>query len=582
MWALMATTLSAGALRALAIDVARSCAPATSRSAAGTCSLSTLARPIRHALKCSGHPAGAVPAWEGRSAAVLCGRGTVLAAKPPNGLHARRIHAAAPRDAAALRREAICRIGPGRNALPALKPRQLCQQTPRGADLSGAAERLRSAARSARRLMPALPDNAVTRAVAARWRATFGQSVFSFPSAGDVKKAMMLQLMGIWQKNRYLIIGGTAVTAVYYLWRTTYGIASVFIDLSETFAEAGFLAFSIAMAVSVYLFARHRLTIYPSKLYRMAMGRLNTSPTILQAMGAPITGSHLQASVLSGGGLRIKGMGECAVCPSLPNPYAPPPSYPPSYPSSFRPLRIRDPHPSLTKDGWKSESFPILIILPYNCAHDCGYVWIHLRGLPLPSPASDVVACATVLVSVVTAVSVVNVGMWVNVMRVGFKIRSRRLHMIFPISGPEARGVVSIEAKKRKGRHEFKLLAVDIVGLSDGAEQRVFLEGDDARYDRGGILSELRDPFLKVTAAETMYEREDDEEELQIGLDKKRIHETSRNVYFYEWAWDYVRDAAAGVTKRIATSIRAKAGARAGAGAGVGTGAGSAKGVQKF
>ena len=203
---------------------------------------------------------------------------------------------------------------------------------------------------------------------------------------------------------------------------------------------------------------------------------------------------------------------------------------------------------------------------------------------PLPSRASDAVACATVLVSVVTAVSVVNVGkcgqMWVNVMRVGFKIRSRRLHMIFPISGPEARGVVSIEAKKRKGRHEFKLLAVDIVGLSDGAEQRVFLEGDDARYDRGGILSELRDPFLKVTAAETMYEREDDEEELQIGLDKKRIHETSRNVYFYEWAWDYVRDAAASVTKRIARGIRAKAGA--GAGAGVGTGAGRAKGVQKF
>ena len=138
---------------------------------------------------------------------------------------------------------------------------------------------------------------------------------------------------------------------------------------------------------------------------------------------------------------------------------------------------------------------------------------------PLPSRASDAVACATVLVSVVTAVSVVNVGMWVNVMRVGFKIRSRRLHMIFPISGPEARGVVSIEAKKRKGRHEFKLLAVDIVGMSDGAEQRVFLEGDDARYDRGGILSELRDPFLKVTAAETMYEREDDEEELQLEED---------------------------------------------------------------
>ncbi len=59
------------------------------------------------------------------------------------------------------------------------------------------------------------------------------------------------------------------------------------------------------------------------------------------------------------------------------------------------------------------------------------------------------------------------------------KVRSKRLHMIFPVSGPEARGVVSIEAKKKRGRHKFKLLAVDMV-RNDGHEERIFLEGSDS------------------------------------------------------------------------------------------------------
>ena len=46
-----------------------------------------------------------------------------------------------------------------------------------------------------------------------------------------------------------------------------------------------------------------------------------------------------------------------------------------------------------------------------------------------------------------------------------------------------------------------------------GREERIFLEGNESYYRRGGVLSELRDPFLKVAAAQTMYEIEDDEEE---------------------------------------------------------------------
>ena len=43
----------------------------------------------------------------------------------------------------------------------------------------------------------------------------------------------------------------------------------------------------------------------------------------------------------------------------------------------------------------------------------------------------------------------------------------------------------------------FKLLAVD-VPTAGGSEQRLFVEGDEQAYAKGGIISELRDPFLQV------------------------------------------------------------------------------------
>jgi len=114
--------------------------------------------------------------------------------------------------------------------------------------------------------------------------------------------------------------------------------------------------------------------------------------------------------------------------------------------------------------------------------------------------------------------------------------------MIFPLKGTDKRGLVSLEAKKRKasrqlddagthdfaqmlkwwlkqvlpiaynhrhrqaptssdslqGKYGFKLLAVD-VPTAEGAEQRLFLDGDDKLYTRGGVMSELRDPFLRVS-----------------------------------------------------------------------------------
>lgn len=48
-----------------------------------------------------------------------------------------------------------------------------------------------------------------------------------------------------------------------------------------------------------------------------------------------------------------------------------------------------------------------------------------------------------------------------------------------------------------QGKYQFKLLAVDVPAAS-GAEQRLYLEGDDKVYHRGGVINELRDPFIQV------------------------------------------------------------------------------------
>ena len=49
-----------------------------------------------------------------------------------------------------------------------------------------------------------------------------------------------------------------------------------------------------------------------------------------------------------------------------------------------------------------------------------------------------------------------------------------------------------------QGRYSFKLLAVDVPSAV-GRQQRIFLEGDEKGYSRGGIMGELRDPFIRVS-----------------------------------------------------------------------------------
>ena len=90
--------------------------------------------------------------------------------------------------------------------------------------------------------------------------------------------------------------------------------------------------------------------------------------------------------------------------------------------------------------------------------------------------------------------------------------RSKRCHLLFPLSGPSGRGVVSAEAKKSGGAYIFKLLALDVPGQR-GGESRVYLAGDSVAYDKGGVLAELRDPLVAALAQAPAQEAEDERDE---------------------------------------------------------------------
>ncbi|KAK7410805.1 hypothetical protein VNO78_01912 [Psophocarpus tetragonolobus] len=120
------------------------------------------------------------------------------------------------------------------------------------------------------------------------------------------REAIGLQMEAFFKRNHLFLWGAGGVVLCTVLWRVLFGIANLFVGLSEGMAKYGFLALSSAIVAFTGLYIRSRLTINPDKIYRMAMTRLNTSAGILEVMGAPLSGTDLRAYVMSGGGLIIK------------------------------------------------------------------------------------------------------------------------------------------------------------------------------------------------------------------------------------------------------------------------------------
>lgn len=236
--------------------------------------------------------------------------------------------------------------------------------------------------------------------------------------ASQYRKAAGLQAEAFWRRNYPIILACVAFLLVMLLWRIMYGVASTFISFSEGMAKYGFLALASSIVAFSGLYLKTRYTVNPDGVYRQTMRMLQINAKVLEVMGAPLSGSHVRAYVMSGGGLRFKN---------------------------------------------------------------------YKMGLS-----------------------------------------SRRCFLIFPVRGPEGRGLVSAEIKKKSGKYDFKLLAVDVAtsGSDSGVPQRIYIIGNENEYvESGGVIAELRDPVVKALAKQKDFDAEDDREAEEEARHEKEERE---------------------------------------------------------
>ena len=238
------------------------------------------------------------------------------------------------------------------------------------------------------------------------------QIVDRLKGPSSVQKAVSLHIESLWDKHYKKIYGGAALLTTWFIWKSMRFTASAFVNVSESLAVTGVSSLGATGCLAfAFWYYRRRFVISSDSAYRMAMLRLNSHPGVLEIMGAPVVGSEVRASVVSGGGLKVK--------------------------------------------GWRP------------------------------------------------------------------KMRSRRVQMIFPLKGADRKGLVSLEAKKRRGKMRLSLLALDVpLPASMGGEQRIYIEGGPKAYDRGGVLNELRRPFLSALTSEDAADEEEDAQEEE----EERLH----------------------------------------------------------
>ena len=115
----------------------------------------------------------------------------------------------------------------------------------------------------------------------------------------------MRQLSNFWSLYYGYIAAGAGLVAALFTWRFMYNIANMFVNLSETIAEGGFLALAAALVAFGYLYLRARHTIDPDVVFRRVMRRLNSSNAVLDTLGTPLQVTGAKAFITSGGGLRL-------------------------------------------------------------------------------------------------------------------------------------------------------------------------------------------------------------------------------------------------------------------------------------
>ncbi len=97
-----------------------------------------------------------------------------------------------------------------------------------------------------------------------------------------LSRALGLHLEAFWKRNYLVVVGAVAVVSCLLLWRIMFGIASLFVSLSEGMAKFGFLALAAGMvAIGVSFRKCHFLLFFLPWMLR-------TRPCLLGAKKPPV------------------------------------------------------------------------------------------------------------------------------------------------------------------------------------------------------------------------------------------------------------------------------------------------------
>ena len=288
-----------------------------------------------------------------------------------------------------------------------------------GQKLRSAMEAPVKAAQAAGAVLSKAPTAAYARlpAAARKW-------VDATQQPGSLQRVLSLQLDAFWQRHGRTVYAAGAVMAAYVLWRSMYGVASMFVTLSDRMAAAGFMVRARPVAGDVQAAAPLALPLGWA-LQRPSAGRRLTAIAAATAAAAAGPG-------------RCNGTAGCAV-PATPGGGRPSGSLPPGHaapqhaPGHPGGAATGRAGPHERGQGGRGR------LAPPHAGLASGWLLATAQVMGAPLAGSDVRA------SVLT-------GGGLKFRGLRPRLRARRVHMMFPLRGSDRRGLVSLEAKKRKVR----------------------------------------------------------------------------------------------------------------------------------
>jgi hypothetical protein len=290
--------------------------------------------------------------------------------------------------------------------------------------------------------------------------------------------------------------------------RLTFRVAAVFVGVSEGLAEWGMLAGAAGAVLLGALYVRRYYAVDPDAVYRLAMLKLNTNPGVLEARPLCLTRLAAWPALLMSVCVRACSRPAVSGCAApeaadAARAAAAAAAGDGRAAAGQRAARQRAERRQPAHQGAAAQAAHAACpdALPPGGAAAQGWAagarsrapgaGLRCAALRCAALRCAALRCRRLLCAPVPALASAPPSTHAHTPT---RTRAPPSHA----AASRAAGLVSLEAKRKGGQYQFKLLAVDVSAPGARAEERFYLAGGAAGYARGNVLGELREPFLKV------------------------------------------------------------------------------------